>query len=237
MRKSTLGGKPAKMTPESPTRMTEGDVHGSGSKSGQYPGERQQIGEAEAGPQQDELAPATSVRGVDPNLAGHYVRSARSQAQGAAPGKTQVKNPNQPLKPSMGGTLGSEGGQFPGIPVPLPPGNLDGIGEEDVDGALGGATRGPQPRERNVGGARGGQYPGIPQEVEDINTHMVDTDAQLGLDESLDPREVGGPGYRNDRNVASPSSEQGDGKDYSKHGNVDEKAEPGMASHGAGHHG
>ena len=164
-RKSTLGGKPAKMTPVSPTPMTTGDVHGGGTKSGQFPGERQRVGVFEAGDGYDEIdntgQASEDPRGTDPALAGDYVHSVKSNAQGAAPGKDQVKHPNERVEVS----IQHSAGQYPGIPVPISYGPaFDGLDNADEDGSLGGVTRGPQQREQNVGDVRGGQYPGIPQE-------------------------------------------------------------------------
>jgi hypothetical protein len=163
-RKSTLGGKTAdKETPPSPTKMTEGDVHGSGAKSGQYPGERQHSGIIPSATEEVNTGQASEdPRGTDPALAGHYVHSDKSNAQGRAPGKTQVHNPNERLEV----TIPHSAGQYPGIPVPIRYGEgFDGIAEASEAGDVqGDVTYAPQPRESGVGNVRGGQYPGIPQE-------------------------------------------------------------------------
>src|SRR5947209_4350446 len=155
----------AKMTPVSPT----GDAQRSGgaAKSGQYPGRRQSEGEAE-GNEMDQLAPATSVRGVDPALAGSYVHTAKSLSQGAAVGKDQVKNPNEPLAAAY------PGGQYPGVPVTITYGEgFDGVA--DPGGNLAGATEKPQAREGGTG-AIGGQYPGVSQAIEGLAGAMAASD-------------------------------------------------------------
>jgi len=197
-RKSTLGGLTAdKETPPSPTKMTTGDVHGSGAKSGQYPGERQWEGMAEAGVQHEPTNTGQASeggRGTDPALAGDYVHSAKSNSQGPTPGKFQVKNPNERLEVS----IPKAEGQYPGIPVPMTYGEgFDGL--RDTKGSLGGATYDTQTRESGVGNVRGGQYPGIPQaplfagNADDVRGISKDEGADLNLREvPEDDQNLGG---------------------------------------------
>jgi hypothetical protein len=202
----TVTGK-AKMTPVSPTADEPSPTAGA-AKSGQYPGLRQNEGEAEAAQMVDHLAPATSVRGVDPALAGSYVHSARSNSQGRAPGKDQVKNPNEPMAPSAGGTLGAAGGQFPGIPVTINYSEFDEVADPEEN--LAGATKAPQSREGMVG-ATARHYPGVPQTVEGLAGQAKSSFADnLGIelpDNVLNPREV----PENDQNLGGRKVEGGEG--------------------------
>lgn len=201
-RKQAIGGaRSPSTTPGSPTPDVQRT--GGASKSGQYPGRRQDVGEGE-GRDRDSLAPATSQRGVDPALTGSFVRSARSNAQGSAPGKDQVKNPNEPLAAAY------PGGQYPGIPVPLRYGEgFDGVSDPGGNQA-GAKTRGAQEREGQVGGAAGGQYPGVPQAVEGLAgagapplRPLLGIDAESEAD-ALNVREVGTTGDVGARHVAPP---------------------------------
>jgi len=127
------------------------------------------------------LAPATSQRGVDPALTGSYVHSARSNSQGSAPGKDQVKNPNEPMATAY------PGGQYPGVPVPLTYGEgFDGLA--DPGGNLAGATRKAQAREGATGAVAGGQYPGVAQVVEGLAGAgaEADYDRSISNDEGKD---------------------------------------------------
>jgi hypothetical protein len=201
-RKSTViggqSGKVARDTPPSPTRDVP-SPKGGGSRVGQYPGK----GQTALASDGDPIAPATSVRGVDPALAGKFVHSARSNAQGPTPGKSQVHNPNEPLAPSGGGTLGSAGGEYPGYKVPMTYGEgFDGLSDPGEN--LAGATREPQAREGSVA-APGKHYPGIPASVESLpGGPSVKHRDLLGIEADqtkLDPREVGGTGDVGARNV------------------------------------
>jgi hypothetical protein len=235
-RKSTFGGE-AKVTPLQPTPV-EGESTGDGSLSGQYPGVDQD-GLLETGPSSSRLGVHGDGRGTDPALQGHYVHGDDQRPHlPAGGGKTQVYDPNTPSRPFAGGTLGPMGGQFPSLKVPMTYGEGFDTLADPTENLAGAMTSGPQARERNVG-APAKHYPGIPQVIEDFLSHASDTNPQLGLDESLAPREVGGSGYRNARNVARADTEQGDGKDYTGGGHTDDaKAEPGAGpSQGAAHHG
>ncbi len=190
--KSSFGGAArAGTTPRSPTSVEPAPTGGA-AKSGQYPGIRQNEGAAEAGQTADHLAPPTSARGTDPALAGDYVHNARSGAQGPTPGKDQVKSPNEPLAPAAGGTLGSAGGEYPGIPVPLNWGELDSVPDPEYN--LAGATKGPQPREGAVG-VSAKHYPGVPQHIEGLAGADGSDDVRSILEnegDDLNLRGVGG---------------------------------------------
>jgi hypothetical protein len=197
----TVTGK-AKVTPVSPT-ADEPSPTGGAAKSGQYPGLRQNVGEPE-GQASDALAPAVSVRGVDPALAGDYVHTERSMSQGRAPGKEQLHDPQMPVAPSAGGTLGAAGGQFPGIPVQLTYGEGFDALADSTEG-LAGATKPPQAREGMVGvSAR--HYPGVPQVVEGLAGAGAEADTvrSISNDEGVDinVREVGTTGNVGARHVA-----------------------------------
>lgn len=172
----TVTGK-AKMTPVSPT-ADEPSPKGGAAKSGQFPGLRQGVGEAE-GNAADTLAPAVSVRGTDPALTGDYVHTERSMSQGRAPGKEQLHDPQMPVAPSAGGTLGAAGGQFPGIPVTLTYGEgFDTV--PDPTENLAGATKPAQPREGGVGvSAR--HYPGVPQVIEGLAGALAASDEDRSI--------------------------------------------------------
>jgi len=202
-RKQAIGGaRSPSTTPRSPTPDVQRT--GGASKNGQYPGRRQNVGEAEAGQDRDHLAPPVNQRGSDPALAGNYVRSAQSRSQGAAPGKDQVKNPNEPLASAY------PGGQYPGIPVPLTYGEgFDGVSDPGGNQA-GAKTRGAQEREGSVGGAAGGQYPGVAQAVEGLaGAGAPQLHPLLGIDveseaDALNVRDVGTSGNVGNRHVAPP---------------------------------
>jgi hypothetical protein len=194
-RKQAMGDFPKSpsTTPGSPT--ADEQRSGGASKSGQYPGEggQPEIGKGHEGA----VEPSGTSRGTDPALQGHYVRSGR--AQGPTPGKTQVHNPNEPVKPA---TMAA-GGQFPGIPV----GSKAGKGQDDETGVdiQGGAMKTSQPRESSVGSAAGGQYPGVPLGWKALFPGGSDPVRSISKDEGddLNLKKVGTTGDVGARNVIS----------------------------------